>query len=86
MNKHFSNKRKILPIRLSRLTDDKVEIGLNQLKFPTWHETYLKTAKLKKHETIRARRLSQRRVKANVDGILLFSPFNIRYTINKTNL
>ncbi len=92
MNKHFSDTRKIDPLKGALLADgspndmDRVEIGPTQLAFSEWEAAGLTMPNLTAMRAFRHKRLTQHIVDRDYGGLLMFDPLNIRYATDSTNM
>ena len=92
MNQHYSNSRKIDPLKGSHLPDgtpndaNRIEIGPTQLAFREWEAAGLVLPNLPAMREYRWRRLTRHVVERGYGGLLMFDPLNIRYATDSTNM
>ncbi|MDJ0857974.1 MAG: M24 family metallopeptidase, partial [Dinoroseobacter sp.] len=92
MDDCYRNNRKIDPSRGALLGDgtlndnDRVEIGPTQLSYSAWAEKGLTLPDLPQMRAYRLSRLVAQLQNADVAGLLLFDPLNIRYATDTTNM
>ena len=89
MNKSFSDKRKIGSVNrknLSYSNNYSSGNGPSQLAYSEWQKAGLKLPNLSKMRRYRLDRIIEKLANANLDGILLFDPLNIRYATDTTNM
>jgi hypothetical protein len=92
MNQHYSETRKIDPMKGAMLPDgtpndaDRVEIGPTQLAFREWEAAGLTVPNMPALRRYRWERLTQHIVARDLGGLLMFDPLNIRYATDSTNM
>ena len=92
MNEHYSNNRKIDPLKSLLLDDNtpndknRVEIGPTLLARREWEAAELELPDLQAMREFRWKRLTQHIVDRDYGGLLMFDPLNIRYATDSTNM
>ncbi|MEO1495331.1 MAG: dimethylsulfonioproprionate lyase DddP [Pseudomonadota bacterium] len=88
MNQHFSETRKVLPLRPDGTPDnnDRTEIGPTPLAFAEWSEAGLEIPNLPQMRSDRHARLVKGINDRGYGGALFFDPLNIRFATDSTNM
>ncbi|MEM1159598.1 MAG: dimethylsulfonioproprionate lyase DddP [Pseudomonadota bacterium] len=88
MNQHFSDTRKINPVRPDGSPDDndRAEIGPTPLAFQEWAAAGLQAPSLAGMRAWRHRRLVSGINRRDYGGALFFDPLNIRYATDSSNM
>jgi Xaa-Pro aminopeptidase len=88
MNQHFSDTRKIMPVRPDGTPDDdnRAEIGPTPLAYAEWADAGLECPDLGQMRRDRHARLVAGINARDYGGALLFDPLNIRFATDSTNM